>query len=359
MFALSRRLARRLRAVLSRTTLGLPQRAPIPPLVFEAIGRGTCARYHDEGLAVQCDLPETVRPDSALCLPLDALVDVEGSDGSLVVLEAHAPCRTVARWSVGGVAQSREYGVPPADRLAPFPSLGAVLAPVPPTLLGALADAQALVRDAGDGGGQRGIWLDGRGGAVMAAGGGQLLVRSGFALPWPATLPVRSTPLWLALASKFTRPLALAMTGDGTVTIRADPWTILLAPPSDAAPPPGSLPLPEAGGRGCLRLHPADRRALERALPESDRAGPAAVLDLSVDVCVVLLPSDPEANGSASLVLRRSTYAGPAIRLATDRVALARALQLRLQAFAIDPGNGSIVGLAPLRGFAWRSPDRA
>ena len=113
MITITRRQARRLRAVFRRHALGIAHRGPVPPLVFRADPDvGLRVRHHLPDLAIEHVLPGTDRPEASIALPLDALADFEGKDDVAVILEAAAPGRTVVRWEDRGIPQTREYAVP-------------------------------------------------------------------------------------------------------------------------------------------------------------------------------------------------------------------------------------------------------
>src|SRR4051812_27233553 len=140
MITITRRQARRLRAVFRRHVLGIAHRGPIPPLVFRAEGTQLRAQHRYAALAVEHAEPYTGLPHEAIALPLDALAEFEGRDESPVVLEAAATDRTVARWHDHGVPQAREFALPAIDSLAAFPEPPRSWAEAPPGLLTALAE---------------------------------------------------------------------------------------------------------------------------------------------------------------------------------------------------------------------------
>src|SRR3954451_19539845 len=99
MITLTRRQARRLRAVFRRHALGITHKGQVPPLVFSADPEdGLRVRHHQAHLAVEHVLEGPRRPEAVIPLPLEALADVEGKDDTQVTLEALAPGRTTVRW---------------------------------------------------------------------------------------------------------------------------------------------------------------------------------------------------------------------------------------------------------------------
>jgi hypothetical protein len=142
MIMITRRQARRLRAVFRRHPLGISHKGPVPPLVLRADpDAGLRIRHHQGPLAVECLLPGDDRPEASIALPLDALADFEGRDDAPVVLEAGAPNGTVVRWQDRGIPQTREYAVPEVSSLPPFPEPPATFEACPGGLLDALAEA--------------------------------------------------------------------------------------------------------------------------------------------------------------------------------------------------------------------------
>src|SRR4051812_26748815 len=110
MITLTRRQARRLRAVFRRHALGISHKGQVPPLVFRSDPEdGLRVRHHQAHLAVEQVLEGPRQPEAAIPLPLDALADFEGKDDTPVVLEAAGPGRTSVRWEDRGIPQAREY----------------------------------------------------------------------------------------------------------------------------------------------------------------------------------------------------------------------------------------------------------
>src|SRR5215217_3132366 len=147
MITITRRQARRLRAVFRRHVLGIAHRGSIPPLVFRADGTQLRAQHRYAALALEYAEPYTGLPHEAIALPLDALAELEGRDESPVVLEVAAPDRTIARWHDHGVPQAREFAVPTLVSLAAFPEPPRAWAEAPAGLLDALAEASATTSE--------------------------------------------------------------------------------------------------------------------------------------------------------------------------------------------------------------------
>ena len=79
MITITRRQARRLRAVFRRHTLGITHKGLVPPLVFGADPDcGLRVRHHQAALAVEHVLTGPYRPEGTIGLPLDALAAFGG-----------------------------------------------------------------------------------------------------------------------------------------------------------------------------------------------------------------------------------------------------------------------------------------
>ena len=141
MITITRRQARRLRAVFRRHALGIAHRGLLPPLIFLTDpAAGLRVRHRQAHLAVECLLEGSRWPEEAIALPLEALADFEGRDDSSVILEAATPGRTTVRWDDRGIPQSREYAVPEVGSLPAFPEPPATFEECPAGLLDALAE---------------------------------------------------------------------------------------------------------------------------------------------------------------------------------------------------------------------------
>ena len=97
MITITRRQARRLRAVFRRNVLGIGHRGSVPPLVIRALGNELRAEHWYAGLGVVYIESGVYRPVEAIALPLDALADCEGRDEAPIVLEAAACPRPTTR----------------------------------------------------------------------------------------------------------------------------------------------------------------------------------------------------------------------------------------------------------------------
>ena len=359
MITLSRRQARRLRATFRRHALGLSARGPVPPLVLVAEpGAGLRVRHHTAALAVEFLLAGRFAPAEAIALPLDALADVEGPDDSPVVLEALGPGSVVARWDDRGVPQTRDYAVADPAGLPPFPPLPSRLTAGSAALLEALAEAGRVAGEDSPRYALGSIQLRGSAGEVVATDGRQVLVRSGLAMPWDDDLLVRPLPPFAARDLPGDRPVEVGRSG-AHVVLRAGTFTLWLAVRDDARFPRVDGLLRD-GDAAATTLH-LDRLdagflagALE-ALPGGDAANAPVTLDLNGAVAVRARPD--EGGRATELVLPRSRYDGPPVRLATARAFLATALGLGLRELRLSGPSGPVMGREGGLAYAWQPLD--
>jgi hypothetical protein len=329
MITITRRQARRLRAVFRRHALGIAHKGVVPPIVFRADPAGLHVRHHQAAQAVECLLPGNDRPEDAIALPLDALADFEGKDDTPIVLEAAAPGRTVVRWDDRGIPQSREYPVPDLSGLPPFPATPTATEACPADLLDALAEAAATTDEGSTRYALDCLQLKGDTGEVVATDGRQILIQGGYGLPWDGDLLVRRTPLFSARELPRDRPVEVGRT-DTHVVLRAGSWTIWLSVRADARFPRIEHAVPAAQAAATrLRLAPEDAQFLGRSLdrlPGGDAPNAPVTVDLNGKVAV-----RAQAGGEGrvtELVLGRSGFTGEPVRFNTNRQYLARALRL-------------------------------
>ena len=363
MITLTRCQARDLRAVLRRRALGIAHRGELPPLIVVAEpGVGLRVRFHHPPLALDCLLPGDPRRGGPVALPLEALAELEGRDDTPVTLEAVGPGRTLARWRERGAYRSREFATTSPAARPPFPEAPDRSGECPAALLDALAEAAATTDEESTRYALGCILLrGGREGEVVATDGRQLLIQGGFPLPWEGDVLVRRTPPCLGALPR-DRPSLIGRSAHHVV-LRAGAWTAWLEIQRDARYPRVEGIVPDAGGPATrLHLDLADAEALAGALeglPGGDAPHAPATLDLNGRIAVRAL-----AGGSsppAELVLARSRYSGPPIRLATDRRLLARAARLGFRELEVRAADAPVVCRDGRRVYLWQplGPDAA
>jgi hypothetical protein len=329
MITLSRRQAHALRAVFRRAALGISHRGALPPLVLEAQGTQLDVKYQYEAMGIVFALPGRFEPEETILLPLDALGDFEGKADSPVVLEAAAPDRTAVRWEDRHVPQAREYHVPAENASSAFPAPPDAWASAPAELLDALADASETCSDSDTRYALTCLQFRGGAGAIVATDGRQLLVQSGFALPWEGDVLVKRTPLFASPSLPRDKPASIGKT-ETHVVLRAGPWSLFLEIQKDVRYPDISHVIPGDGSvTSRLNLDAEDAafliEALE-ALPGTGERFHPVTVELNGRIGLRAQGGDPPRI--TELALSRSRYTGNPIRLNSDRRFVARALRL-------------------------------
>ena len=351
MIRLTRRLARRLRAILGRPTAGV---------TLLAVPRGIRVIDHGEPLCLEYTGPGVKASGDPVGLPQDALGELAGPDHSPILLEAAGPGRTAARWAVGGIAQSRLFVAPRPSPAPQFPASPAALGACGPEILDALAAAVTLA------GGRRGpgpefvLVLRGGASAIVAADGHQVLTLGDCPLPWPGDVATRPWPVLVRAGRAGGGRIALGRTASHLV-LRSGAWTVwaeslpLLRWWSPASATPTAA---KSGATAWFSLADEDARLLRRvlaALPGADLPGGPVNL-----ICrgVVRVRAAGRGDGLATeLILGRSRADGAAASIVTARADLGRALALGFTRFVIAGPAGPLTGLDGPRQYTWSALD--
>ena len=355
MITFTRRQARGLRGVFRRSVLGLTQRGPAPLLFLRADGGLLRAHYRYGALAVEYAAACDSRSEGMVTLPLDALAEFEGRDETAVALEATAPERTAVRWADRGIPQAREYTVPALDTPGPLPGLPTVWSDSPLGLLDALAEATASACDDSTRYSLGCVLLKGNTGEIAATDGHQFLIQGGFDLPWSGDIMVRRSPIFASKGLPRDRPLEIGKTAIHVV-LRTGPWTLFLEVQTEGRFPDVARAIPGAGTAATrLRIDPDDGRFLGPALdrlPGREEENSPTTLDLNG--CVAVRARGEGQAQATELVLSRSLYDGPPVRLNTNRAFLARALRLGFTDIEIGAAEAPLVCRNGIRTYAWQ-----
>jgi hypothetical protein len=355
MITLTRRQARGLRGVFRRFALGIAHRGPIPPLVFTAEGGQLRARHRYAHTAVEHVIASAWPSGGSVALPLDALADLEGRDDATVALEAVAADRTVARWSDRGIPRFREYPVPPIEGLAAFPEPPGSWSGAPAGLLDALAEADATAAEDDTRYALSCLSLRGTSGVIAATDGRQVLIQRGFAFPWDGEVLVRRSPLFAGRDLPRDQAVSIGK-AEAHGVLRVGPWTIWLEAQAGLRFPDVDRILP--GPRDAvtrLRLDPGDARFLLDALgrlPGADEPDAPVTVDLDGRIAIRARSSDQD--GVTELVLSRSAYTGPPVRLNTNRELLARAIRLGFAEVEVVDADTPLACRDERRVLAWQ-----
>ena len=300
------------------------------------------------------ECPQGVQPP--LCLPLDALTDLEGSEDAPIVLEASGANQVAARWEDRGIPQVREFPVTEFARLPPFPGLPDSWEPCPAGTLDMLAEAAATT----DGGSTRYalgcLQLRGATGEVIATDGRQILVQGGFAFPWDVDLLVPPTSLFGGRGLPHDQPVQIGRT-ESHVALRIGDWTLWLTIRTDARYPRIADVIPdERVPMIRLQLAPEDATFLDQGLerlPGREALYAPVTLDLNGQVSGAGPGRSVEAR-STELVLAHSRYLGEPVRVSTSRYYLARALRLGFTEVQVQSPSDPILCRDRHRVFLWQ-----
>jgi hypothetical protein len=328
MLTIPRSLARQLRTVFRRCA---PRSCgPPPPTVeFRTAPDGLSARLCRPEVAVEYNRPGDY-PSAAISLPLAALADFEGGGKDDVTLEQGSAGKVLARWQDGAVPRAAEYDAPGRDPQPEFPSPPGRLVRNPPGLLRALDEAahSAATPPSARFGTHR-ILLRGRGGAIVATDGRQLLIQSGFTFPWADDLLVPALPVF-ACRELGEVPHVEVGRAEGHVVFRLGAWAFWLRVDDGARYPDfAKVVPPNTEGGTVWRIDPEDATFLAGALPRlPGRDDDHQPLTVDLDEHVRVRARAAGQARTTELELARSASAGRPLRFCVDRRLVARLLHL-------------------------------
>jgi hypothetical protein len=293
-------------------------------------------------------------PVAELAFPGSVLAAFEGAADEPVTLEEAGPGRGRGSWSEGGVVRLAEFPTVSPASVQPFPVGEVSLEPVADHFVAAPGEAALTTADGHHRLALTRLQLRGRAGEVVATDGRQLLVQAGFELPRAEDLVVPRVPAFAGRLLAGARPVAVGHNG-GRVIVRAGPWSLALAVDASGRYPDARAVVPRPGDRSTrLRLGPKDAALLLKAmpgLPGCDELSRPVTLELGPRV---VLRARAEGGGRAEeLVLARLEVTGPAVRVATDRRYLLRALRLGLREVECNSGERPAVCGDGQRTFVW------
>ena len=190
---------------------------------------------------------------------------------------------------------------------------------------------------------------------IIATDGHQLLVRSGFGFPWDGDLLIKGSPIFACKAFARDQPVQIGKT-DTHVVLRIGPWTIWNEIQKDARFPDveDAIPATEAVTTR-VQLDPEDARFLQDALdrlPGNEELNSPATIDMNGKVAI--RARGAEQSQITELVLNRSSYSGPPIRINTNRRFLGRALELGFSEIGISDVEAPVVCREEHRIYAWQ-----
>lgn len=198
------------------------------------------------------------------------------------------------------------------------------------------------------------IQLRGGTGDIVATDGKQLLIQSGFALPWKEDVLVPAMSVFACRELPQDGPVTLGKT-DKHVCVRVGPWTFFLAIDTDARFPDAKAVIPAATASSTTcRLAAEDAAFLEKTLPRlPGRDDDHAPLTLDLNGHVAVRARGEGQSRPTEVVLSRSQVSGPPMRFVTDRQYLARAVALGFTEFRVAKPEVPVVCADKFRTFVW------
>ena len=360
MIELPRALARQFRAVLRRCLATQEARGAWPLVLCQTDKDGLILQARVGDLAVRLHQPGE-GPADAIAFRATLLAEFEGNTPHPVTLEGVAFGKGQARWEEGEVARTLDFETVTPDSVPAFPALPDKFTELPDSFLVAFQEAcVSAARESVRFGIVR-IQLRGRKGAVVGTDGRQLLIWSGFALPWKEDILIPRLPVFGYRDTPMTGPVAIGRT-DRDVVLQVGSWTFALVIDSTSRYPQVDRVVPqETGVTSRLQLHPADAALLQQALPrmpgrEDDHA--PVTLELGPTVAVRARADDGPAS---ELLLSRSIASGRPVRLCTDRTYLRRMAQLGFNELHVNDPTQPLCCRQGERLYVWvpLSPDAA
>jgi hypothetical protein len=242
----------------------------------------------------------------------------------------------MAKWEDGGIPQAKEYDSEAPDKLPPFPESLESMAAVEAGLLKALDDAFRSAAPMATRYAVDHIQLRGSSGQIVATDGRELLVQSGFALPFSEDVLVLSTAVFSCRELATDAEVTIGKTATH-ICLRVGAWTFHLPIDKESRFPKVEDVIPSLS-RALTRCHldPADVAFAAKALPKlpgGDDDNAPITVDLNGQAII-------RARGSGQsriteLVLARSEISGPPLRFCLNRQFLARALHLGFAELAL------------------------
>ena len=291
---------------------------------------------------------------------MQALADFEGRTDTPVTLETDQAGRLQARWDDAGLPQSKTYDPEDRAKLIAYPALPEVMSPVQPGFVQALADACKSAAQLDTGYFLSNIQLQGSQGVIVATDGRQLLVQTGWPLPWSEEVLVPASSVFACKEFSQDGAVSIAKT-DTHVTLRIGNWMLHLPITKSGRFPPVEKIIPRREGASlCCHLDHDDCTFLARSLsrlPGAQEEFAPLTLDLNGQVCI--RARDPDQEHAVELVLARSTATGAPLRLAMERTLFARAIHLGLTELVLNGAETPVLFHDEKRKFVARSLSKA
>jgi len=324
LITLTRSQVRQIRTVFSRC-LSLSSRGPFPSVEFRAGGGGLVIQSKNHDAAIEFHQPGQF-PEEQFAVPFDVLKQCDGGKADEVTLERSDNTVTV-QWNDGGIPQIVQVDL--ESQYEDFPVIPSEVRANDARLVSALRDAVETTDNASSRYALSCVQLQGNTGKVAATDGHQLLIQSGFDLPWDDAVLVPARKVFASRELAGDQPVEVGKTDDW-VCVRVGPWTIHLKIEKESRFPRVEDHVPDAGNaKTRLRLSDTDADFLAKAvkrLPSNGDYNSPITVDLNGAVAIRAQGEDQPAP--TELVLCNSSRAGDSVRFNTNRNFLARAMKL-------------------------------
>lgn len=351
MIELPRYLARNFRAVLRKSVLLHAPRTTVTDITLQTGADGFTLRARGAEVAVEHRLNGNFAPDQ-LVVPSSAFADFEGPDALPVCLE-RSPKGVTARWSDRGVPRCQDYEWHPKDKPPDWPTAPQQMATLPPEFLGALDDAMHTASREAFRYATHRVQFRGSTGQLIATDGKQLLIQSQFNFPFKEDLIVPQVMAFGSQALPPDKPVQLGRTGK-FLTIQVGFWTFHLAIDGQARFPRTEEVIPKAKPVTVFQVAPAEREFLLQVLPklpgEKDENAPVT---LALNGHAMVRAKADGQSRVTELVLEKAHVSGKAVRFATSRAYLIRALQLGFGEVAVVSPETPILCRDESRLYLW------
>ncbi|NLX95218.1 MAG: hypothetical protein GXY83_03485 [Rhodopirellula sp.] len=329
MITITRSLARQLRAVFRRASIGKAYRGYRQQVLFLTAGDTLRIRGLSHNAAIEYQTAHQGDPIESL-VSLDLLAACEGSRPDPVQLDFTVPDKVTASWSDKQVPVVLDFAAStPDDTLPPFPPLPETFASNDSGLWTALREAAATTDQQPHRFALSCVQLCGSEGKIVATDGQQALVQSGFAFPWSDDLLVPASDVFGCRELPGEQPIEVGKTEDW-VTFMSGPWTISLKLEKESRFPDVSRHIGDpAAATSHLRIAGSDGDFLTDALPRlpcNDETNNPITLDLNGQVLIRGKGTDQ--SRATELALSNSRLEGDAVTVNSNREYLLRALRL-------------------------------
>ncbi len=331
-----------------RRALGL-RRGTGPPLAVCSGPSGLRVSARFAGAAIEYHHPDK-RASNRLSLPFAFLSDCEGSKDEPVQVACEGKSQVVASWKNGKQAQTLRYEMP---KIQALPARSKSTSTSGPGMLQSLRDAaettsREAVRFAIDN-----LQLQGKTGKIVATDGRQLLIQTGFELPWEDNLLVPSSTVF-ASRELVGCDVTIGKTAKHVV-FRIGHWTIWLPVAKEGRFPEVEEHVPSArDATATLDLPDCDVDFLTKSLkqlPSDDSFNQPVTVDLNGSVSI--RAKSEERSNATELVLSNAKTSGQALRFNTNRQYLARAAKLGFRRICLTGDETPAACFDDTRVFVW------